>query len=108
MKKNNKNNFFLKDMFICNFCRNICEGNCNEDLLRLKRGIIDEQNKGLLGHRKQIINCLGKYCDKPCKLQDPNGHETLDKQVLINGIMYLGSKLNEMAIKQSNEETDNG
>ena len=84
--------FKLKECFICNFCKTIC-GACNDDLERLKQGTIDDKNRDLIG-RKQEIDCLGKYCDKPCKLQDLSA--VPDTQTLINTIMFLGNKVNEL------------
>lgn len=87
--------FFLKGCYICNFCREICKG-CNEDIERLSKGIIDDKNKDLVG-RKQVIECLGKYCDKPCSLQKMDAE--VDPQILINTIMFLGTELNKRLIK---------
>lgn len=90
--------FYLKDCFICNFCKNVC-GACIEDIERIKNGVIDEKNKDLVG-RKQEIECLGKYCDKPCEFQ--NLDAIPNTEVLINEIMFLGNKINEF-LEKSNE-----
>lgn len=64
----------IKGFFICDFCRNICEGKCFEQLKAINDGTVKEgdeeyeKNKDLIG-RKHIITCLGKYCDRPCKYQ---------------------------------------
>lgn len=101
--------FKIKDCFVCNFCREICKGGCNEDLERLEQGIVDSKNKDLQNNRKQRIKCLGKYCDAPCKLQDLSVE--VDPQLLINTIKYLGTTLNELLIqkpKQKKEQKKNG
>lgn len=82
----------IKDSFICNYCRNIC-GGCNEDLERLHNGIVDEKNKDLVG-RKHEIQCLGKWCDNPCELQDMDAIP--DTEALINCIKFLGGKVNSL------------
>lgn len=93
-----RHKFVLKECFICNFCRNICEGNCEIDLINAKNGNITDKNRDLVGpngtFRKQRINCLGKYCDRPCKYQDLNAE--VDVQALIDMIKYLGNKCEEL------------
>ena len=79
--------FSLKECFVCEFCRQICQGPCDADLQRLEEGIVDDANRDLAGGRKQRIKCLGKYCDKPCQFQDLEA--TIDPQVLINTIKFL-------------------
>lgn len=88
--------FMIKDCFVCNFCREICGGGCNDEILRLHAGIVDDRNRDLADNRKQIIKCLGKYCDSPCCLQDMDS--TVDTQVLVNTIKYLGTKLNSVLV----------
>lgn len=100
--------FKLKDCFICNFCRDICDGKCDE----IKRMITDEtldkeselykQNADLASDRKQIIDCLGKYCDKPCKLQDKNAVPPID--VLVRTIKYLGNRCNMQLFDKMQEK----
>lgn len=98
--------FKLKDCFICNFCRNDCTGDCNElKLAHLNKTIKEgdkDFDKDFLSDRKQIINCLGNRCDRPCKFQDENGFETLDKDVLLKTIKYLGNKVNQY-IEENNK-----
>ena len=93
--------FVLKECFICNFCRNICEGKCEIDLINAKNGNITDKNRDLVGpngtFRKQRINCLGKYCDRPCKYQDLNAE--VDIQALIDMIKYLGNKCEELIFR---------
>lgn len=84
--------FSLKECFVCEFCRQICQGPCDDDLARLEQNIIDDKNKDLVGGRKQRVKCLGKYCDRPCQLQDLNAE--VNPQILINVINYLGQRLN--------------
>lgn len=96
--------FKVKDCFICNFCRNICSGQCNDIKEALMSGKIAKDDKfyidniDLTTDRKQIINCLGIYCDKPCRLQDKTATPPID--VLIKAIKYLGNKCNELIAKQ--------
>lgn len=94
MKEKKKTTFNIKGCFICNFCRNICEGKCDEDLKRLESGIIDDKNRDLENGRKQRIDCLGKFCDQPCGLQDENA--TPEVETLIRTIKFLGEKCNEL------------
>lgn len=95
--------FKVKDCFICNFCRNICDGDCNEIKERLLSGNVDKDsqfykdNIDLASDRKQIIDCLGVYCDKPCKYQNKDSKPPID--VLIKAIKYLGNKCNDLIEK---------
>ena len=101
--------FRIKDCFICNFCRNICQGNCFDQLIRIKNGTVKEnteeyeKNEDLIG-RKNIIECLGPYCDRPCKLQKneftPFGNEDGLKP-LFEAISFLGEKVNNL-IEENN------
>lgn len=91
--------FKLKHAYICEFCRTKCGGSCNEDLERLKRGIVDKSNADMANNRKQSIKCLGRYCDEPCELQDNNAE--VDPQVFVNTIKYLGERLNTILTSQS-------
>ena len=94
----------INGSFICDRCRNICEGNCHEILTHLNDGTTREgseeyeRNKDLIG-RKSIIHCLGKYCDHPCQYQreEYTPFEQADGiQPLITAIKYLGNKVNEL------------
>jgi hypothetical protein len=62
-----------------------------------------KENKDLLG-RKQIIHCLGKYCDNPCELQreeyTPFSPED-GIEPLIGLIKWMGKKVNNM-IEENN------
>jgi len=42
--------------------------------------------------RKQLIGCLGKYCDEPCKYQTE--HSDLTLEMMINLSHWMGDKLN--------------
>lgn len=99
--------FKLKEMFLCNFCESICKGPCIDDLNRLRKGTIDEKNKDLIGNRKQRIKCLGRWCDKPCNLQEINAIPSTD--VLVNTTLFLGKTVNKLieennAIKRQNQD----
>lgn len=92
----------LKDSFICDRCRNICKAGCHEKLLGIQNGTIKvgtkeyEDNKDLIG-RKQIIHCLGKYCDKPCEFQRKEFtpyNESDGITSLVELIKWMGSYIN--------------
>lgn len=101
--------FKIKDCFICNFCREVCKGGCNEIKELILSGKIkkDDQlykeNIDLASDRKQIIDCLGKYCDKPCKYQNMEANPPIE--ILIKTIKYLGSKCNKL-IEEKNKKID--
>ena len=87
----------------CDNCRVNCNGNCHEKLTAILDGTAVpgtpdyENNKDLLG-RKQIIHCLGPYCDDPCELNRTeytpfNEEDGLNP--LINAIKYLGNVVND-------------
>ena len=95
--------FNIKDCFVCEFCRNICEGTCNEQLEEIKKGIITKENKDLIG-RKYQIKCLGRFCDRPCKLQDLSSYENVDLSPFIGLINYLGNKCNELIYESKSKE----
>ena len=64
-----------------------------------------KENKDLIG-RKQIIHCLGKYCDTPCELQREEYtpfNETDGIQPLIDSLKWMVGKLNNV-IEESTEE----
>jgi len=86
--------------FICDRCRNTCKGGCHEKLMEIKNGDLShyEENKDLVG-RKQIIHCLGKYCDNPCELQRENYtpfNEDDGIKPLIELISWMGKKINTL------------
>jgi hypothetical protein len=92
--------------FICDRCRNTCKGGCHEKLMEIMSGDLShyEENKDLVG-RKQIIHCLGKYCDNPCELQreeyTPFNEE--DKiQPLMELIHWMGNKIHYL-IEENNK-----
>ena len=92
MKYNNRGSF------ICERCRNICGGGCHEKLTALMNGVGNESDSDLIG-RKQIIKCLGKYCQDPCEFQqeDYTPYKPEDGvKPLIDMINYLGNKVNEL------------
>ena len=98
--------FYLKDCYICDFCRNICKGPCTDLKEKINKGILKpgmkeyEDNKDLASNRKQIIKCLGKYCDKKCELNNENAE--IDPQILINTIKFLGNYINDNIKKFKN------
>ena len=95
----------INGSFICDRCRTKCAGGCHDKLMELINGDLShyEDNKDLLG-RKQIIHCLGKYCDHPCELQREeytpfNPEDGIDP--LIGLIKWMGKKINNM-IEENN------
>ena len=93
----------IKDAFICDNCRSFCGGGCHEKLMAIRNGDMShfEENKDLIG-RKQIIHCLGKYCDKPCELQRDEYTPFDEKdgiQPLIDLMKWMGNKINEQINK---------
>ena len=87
--------FYLKEAFVCNHCRQFCEGTCSKELEEIEKGLRVDND---LYPRKQLIGCLGKFCDKPCELQKEETDLTLDK--CINLIKYLGQKCNDLIINK--------
>ena len=65
-----------------------------KNLKKLKKSLRVDND---LYPRKQLIGCLGKFCDKPCELQKEETDLTLDK--CVNLIKYLGQKCNDLIIK---------
>ena len=94
--------------FICDRCRTECKGGCHEKLSELLSGDLTHysENKDLIG-RKQIIHCLGPYCDNPCKLQKkeytPYNEEDGIKP-LIDLIGWMGNKINKLIENNNNLE----
>ena len=95
--------FYLKDCYICNYCKNICKGPCNDLKEKINSGELKpgmkeyEDNIDLATDRKQIIDCLGPLCDKPCKFRKKEC--TVSKETLAKTILFLGEKLNSELIK---------
>lgn len=66
--------------------------------MAILNGIGDDCDMDLIG-RKQIITCLGKYCQEPCEFQRQNYTPYIEEdgvKPLINLIDYLGNKVNEL------------
>ena len=94
----------INGSFICDKCRTKCKGGCHDKLMALKNGDLThyEENKDLLG-RKQIIHCLGKYCDSPCELQreDYTPYKEEDGLTpLIDALKFMVDKCNNLLIKK--------
>lgn len=98
----------IRGLFICDFCRNICEGNCHELLTRIQNENPDKESDlwkegGDLVGRKQIIHCLGPYCEVGCenrREQFTPYNEEDGVKPLINSLKYLVEKLNDVLITQ--------
>ena len=91
--------YINRGSFICDRCRNICKGGCHEKLAEILDGNLEhyEENKDLIG-RKQIIHCLGKYCDDPCQYQREDYtpfNEEDGLKPLFGIIEWMGNKLNK-------------
>ena len=94
----------IKGSFICDKCRNKCKGGCHEKLMELKNGDLTHynENKDLIG-RKQIIHCLGKYCDEPCEFQREEFtpfNEEDGVEPLMDLIKWMGDKINTLIIEK--------
>lgn len=83
--------FKLKEAFVCHQCQTKC-GFCVPDLEKIERS--EEPEDKELFPRKQLIDCLGPYCDKPCEYQKETSDLSLEK--CINLIMWLGNKCNNL------------
>ena len=90
--------FKLKEAFVCNHCRQFCEGTCSKELEEI---ICGKRIDNDLYPRKQLIGCLGKYCDKPCKLQKEESDLTFEQCIKL--IYYLGNKLNKELTKNKED-----
>lgn len=97
--------FKIKDCYICDFCRKQCQGTCDT----LKRIISNggtsgniEDDNDFKSDRKQIISCLGKYCDRKCKFNREDAYLENNPQIWFNTIKYLGNKVNEL-IEENNK-----
>ena len=96
----------IRGLFICDNCREICNGGCHELLSKILNNSANteelKEGADLVG-RKQIIHCLGPYCDQPCKLQKAEFtpyNESDGITPLINEIKFLTRKLNSVLIKE--------
>lgn len=90
--------YINRGSFICDNCREVCKGGCHEKLSDIIKGNLKhyEENKDLIG-RKQIIHCLGKYCESPCHLQRDEYtpfNEEDGLKPLFALIKWLGTELN--------------
>jgi hypothetical protein len=91
----------LRGHFVCNGrCRAMCNGRCWEELEKLDNGTLkmtDVDYQGTpyseLYPRKQLIGCLGKYCDEPCEYQTEESDLTIEH--LIRLAQFMGTKLSE-------------
>lgn len=102
--------FRLRDVFLCRNCREFCGGGCSEKLLAIRNGECQpgekeyDTNSDLIG-RKNLIKCLGQYCDEPCGLQleeiTPYPGIPLEES-LISAIKYLGTKCNQLIEEKEN------
>ena len=98
-----KKTYVARHSFICDFCREECNGKCHEKLMDILNGNLEhyEENKDLIG-RKQIIHCLGPYCEHPCHRQKEKFtpyNESDGLSALFNLINWMGGELNKLLIK---------
>ena len=85
-KTNKKNGIYQQRFFYLRQLSDIIKGNLKHY----------EENKDLIG-RKQIIHCLGKYCETPCHLQRDEYtpfNEEDGLKPLFALIKWLGTELN--------------
>lgn len=83
----------LRNSFVCNNCRRTCQGTCSQELEEILNGQrIDDE----LYPRKQLIGCLGPYCDEPCEFQKEETDLTLEQTIKL--IKYFGQRLNDLLI----------
>ncbi len=94
----------IRGSFICDNCRNICKGGCHEELFEILYGNVNEgseeyeRGKDLIG-RKQIVTCLGKYCDQKCKYNRDDYtpfKEDDGLKPLFNLIKWMGNRLHDV------------
>jgi len=78
----------LRHFFICNNCRAYCQDNPQ---------CMDEMDHGLYP-RKQVIDCLGEWCDEPCDLRQEPGN--LKTEQLVTLVKYLSTELNKLMINE--------
>ena len=83
----------LRNSFVCNNCRRTCEGTCSQELEEILKG---QRVDNELYPRKQLIGCLGPYCDVPCEFQKKESDLTLEQTIKL--IKYFGQKLNDLLI----------
>ena len=83
----------LKGFFVCDMCRQSCKDGCDDV------GLYGPNSCVFAYHpRKQFINCLGPYCDIPCKLQRKESDLTIEQ--LIKLTMFLTDELNKVLITE--------
>ena len=86
----------LKGFFVCDKCREQCFDGVDEV------GPFGPNSCAKAYHpRKQVIDCLGPYCDQPCPLQ--KGATELTFTQLIDLVNYLGDELNTHLVKPENQ-----
>jgi hypothetical protein len=86
----------VEKFFICNNCRSTCDSSnqCTKDLL-----------DGDLYPRKQAVECLGKWCDDPCDLQQ-EGNLNIEQLIVL--VKFLGDELNKLLVESSQSEPKPG
>jgi hypothetical protein len=77
----------LRQFFVCNNCRTNCPSGeqCMSDM------------DTVLYPRKQVVECLGEWCDDPCNLRKEQGD--LKVEQLVTLVKYLGTELNKRMIE---------
>jgi len=86
----------LRGHFVCKSCQEVC-GGCTHELDLIEKGWTNNEE---LYPRKQLIGCLGKYCDDPCELQEYTDDTDLTIEHLIRLCEWMGNKLNNTILKQ--------
>ncbi len=83
--------YSINGNFVCEHCRQEC-GHCIDELETIKNGGEIEDKE--LYPRKQLIKCLGKYCQHPCQYYNDETDLTVDQCVKL--INWMGTKIHKM------------
>ena len=86
----------LKGFFVCKLCRAICKDGSDEV------GPFGPNSCApAYAPRKQVVDCLGIHCDRPCHLQQEESSLSIDQ--LVKLVVYLGNEVNMHIYKKADE-----
>lgn len=89
----------LKGFFVCNQCRATCSNGDDEV------GPFGPDRCPEAYHpRKQRLNCLGPYCDRPCALQEEVSDLTYDQLIALT--LYLADYLDTFLITKKTSKSE--